>query len=490
MKNFCGGNSEITEKTEDIEEIAPPAARPTDTMEGRAPTSPPESVAPAPPSTDLCSLETRPDGPRGWIFYDADCRYCTAAAQRFKGLFARRGFHFTPLQTSWAQKRLGLTPGAPLREIRVLTQDRRDLGGADAVIFLAGQIWWSKPLGLLGQLPGIYRAVDRAYHWIAAHRGCTHIACHAARCAGCQGGDPAAPERLVRLSGSTGPITAWLGLVILPSLVLITYRHVAPWLFMWMMVAAIFLDCKWLTFWRTKLTHPLSPARVLGYFFLWPGMDAARFLDDHPPLVSGTTESRRAIFASLKLTAGAALLFCVAPLTPNALIAGWIGMIGMILILHFGLFDLAAIAWRTAGVEAKPIMNAPLQATSLSDFWGRRWNGAFNQLVLTVFFRRLARAIGSIRATLTAFLVSGLIHELVISLPAGAGYGLPTAYFLLQGWGVIAQRSPLGNQLGIRSGIRGRVFTMLITAGPVFWLFHPPFVRNVILPFMKVIQAL
>jgi D-alanyl-lipoteichoic acid acyltransferase DltB (MBOAT superfamily) len=135
-------------------------------------------------------------------------------------------------------------------------------------------------------------------------------------------------------------------------------------------------------------------------------------------------------------------------------------------------------------------MNAPIRATSLSEFWGRRWNGAFNQLVVDVLFRRLARSIGIVRATLTAFLLSGLIHELVISLPAGAGYGLPTAYFLLQGWGVIAQRSTVGNRLELRHGISGRIFTMLIAAGPAFWLFHPPFVRNVILPFMKAIGAL
>jgi hypothetical protein len=32
-------------------------------------------------------------------------------------------------------------------------------------------------------------------------------------------------------------------------------------------------------------------------------------------------------------------------------------------------------------------------------------------------------------AHLAAFAVSGLLHELAISLPVGAGYGGPTAYF-------------------------------------------------------------
>jgi hypothetical protein len=33
------------------------------------------------------------------------------------------------------------------------------------------------------------------------------------------------------------------------------------------------------------------------------------------------------------------------------------------------------------------------------------------------------------------------------------------------------------------------VFTALVTAGPAFWLFPPPFVHNVILPMLGVIGA-
>jgi alginate O-acetyltransferase complex protein AlgI len=83
-----------------------------------------------------------------------------------------------------------------------------------------------------------------------------------------------------------------------------------------------------------------------------------------------------------------------------------------------------------------------------------------------------------------------LIHELVISLPANAGFGLPTAYFLVQGLGVLAERSPAGERLGLGSGIAGWMFTIIVVAGPAFWLFHPPFVSRVILAFMKAIGAL
>ena len=161
-------------------------------------------------------------------------------------------------------------------------------------------------------------------------------------------------------------------------------------------------------------------------------------------------------------------------------------MVGMILMLHFGLFALLSIGWRTLRVDAQPIMDAPLRSTSVAEFWGRRWNGAFNDLALGLVFRPMARRVGATAATLSAFGVSGLVHELVISLPAGGGYGLPTGYFLLQGLAVLAQR----RSTTLRGNLSGWLFTMIVVAAPAFWLFHPPFVQRVILPFMQVIRAL
>ena len=477
MKNFSSIHSDLTEMTE--------------LKEGRSPDRPGglETAAPW----------TNKPIPSGWILYDGQCRHCVAAAKQFERLFARRGFHFLPLQTPWIQEQLGLDPGAPLEEMRVLTEDGQDIGGADAVIFLAQQIWWSRPFWFLSKLPGVRSVVDRAYRWIAAHRGCTHIACNQPRSSVAGVVDPSKfAANHTPQPGSTTPATAtrgiwpsWLGLFILPVLALLTRNRVAPWAFMWFMAGAIFLGCKWLTFWRARQHYSdLQLNRSPAYFFLWAGMDAAGFLGVRRSQQNISAHLRQIIFATLKIVLGTSLLFGVGRIAPNYLVAGWVGMIGMILILHFGLFDLAAIAWRIAGINAKPIMNAPFKSSSLSEFWGRRWNGAFNQLVLNIFFRQLSRSIGTIRATLTTFLLSGLLHEFVISLPAGAGYGLPTAYFLLQGWGEIAQRSDIGDRLGIRCGISGRVFTMFITAVPAFWLFHPPFVRTVILPFMRAIGAL
>jgi predicted DCC family thiol-disulfide oxidoreductase YuxK len=528
MKNFDLINSDSTEMTENRERedsavVAAPLCRGVEVVNASG-TRRQSAVATG-----------------GWILYDGQCRYCLAAARQFERLFARRGFYFLPLQTPWVKKRLGLQPDAPLKEMRVLTRDNKDLGGADAVIFLAGKIWWTWPLSILGRLPFLHGLIDRGYRWIAAHRGCTHVAGRDALClpsprpVAKAGGVPKISGTR-RSSSLPSRLTCWIGLFVLPILALLARTHVAAWIFMWLMAGAIFFGCKWLTFWRARQHVDSGIGRSLGYLLAWPGMDATNFLGsgsardpraefgDPPNCNSGFQNLGRVACASiLKILLGGLLLFVVARTAPNPLLAGWIGMSGMILILHFGLFDLAAFVWRIGGVDARPIMNSPIKATSLSEFWGRRWNGAFNQLVLEVLFRPLTRWLGGRssspsrrlseaggrnarirsrqsstlhfqnavgRATLAAFFVSGLIHELVISLPAGGGYGLPTAYFLLQAWGVVAQRSLVGKRFDLERGVRGWIFTMLIAVGPAFWLFHPPFVHNVILPFMKAIGAL
>ncbi len=114
---------------------------------------------------------------RGWILYDADCRHCVTAAKRFERLFAPRGFQILPLQTPWIEERIGLGPGKPLEEMRVLTASGEDFGGADAILFLARQLWYARPFYEMAKLPGLRGMIDRIYRWIAANRGCIHAGC-------------------------------------------------------------------------------------------------------------------------------------------------------------------------------------------------------------------------------------------------------------------------------------------------------------------------
>jgi hypothetical protein len=263
------------------------------------------------------------------------------------------------------------------------------------------------------------------------------------------------------------------------------------WAFMWTMAGALYAACKWLTYRQVRSRIGTGDRRrMVGYLLAWPGMDADAFLI--PTRAFDAPARSEWVLAVLKITFGVILTWLVAraALPAHPLVAGWIGMIGAIFVLHFGTFHLLSLGWRHAGVNAVPLMRNPMRSTSLGEFWGRRWNTAFHELASRFAFTPLRPSVGVIGATVATFLASGLIHELVISVPAGGGYGLPTGYFVLQGLGVAGERSRLGRRVGLGHGWRGWLFTVLATAGPAFWLFPPPFVHNVILPMLGVIGAI
>jgi len=285
------------------------------------------------------------------------------------------------------------------------------------------------------------------------------------------------------------PRLAYVPLVVLPTAAYLLRGLMPRWGFMWAMAVALFAGCKWLTYCEATRAVP-DRLRTVGYLFAWPGMDADAFLSG-----AGRVPQPRGsawIMAALKTTLGIALTWIVARrLSPGfPLLAGWIGMTGLVFVLHFGIFDLVSLAWRRRGVEAVPLMRNPLRATSVAEFWGRRWNTAFHELAVRFTFKPMRPVAGLTGATLLVFIASGLIHELVISVPAQGGYGLPTVYFVLQGAGLIAERGQVGRWAGLGRGARGWIFTVLVTAGPIGWLFPRPFVQNIILPMLGAIGAI
>ena len=258
---------------------------------------------------------------------------------------------------------------------------------------------------------------------------------------------------------------------------------------MWILAGAIFLGCKWLTWCRTPIRSGSLP-RQIGYFCAWPGLDTKAFFSTRPTFLVPTRQEW--LFASLKTVLGLTLFYSAGHLVSLAhrYIVGWIGMIGIVFTLHFGLFHLLSCAWRTAGVEARPLMNWPIASVRLSDFWGRRWNTAFRDLTHRFLFKPLAIRLGPRGALATGFLTSGLIHDAVISYPAGGGYGGPTLYFSIQAAGLFLERTKAARKLGIGSGKIGWLFTLSILALPAPLLFHRPFVTRIIIPFMHAMGAI
>ena len=287
------------------------------------------------------------------------------------------------------------------------------------------------------------------------------------------------------------PLRGWGPMVVLPVAVIVLTPTAWPrWAFMWLLAIILFVGCKWLTWRRTPIPNAQWWQHA-GYLFAWPGMDARAFLNPERLPKQDRPAPTAWVFAALKLFAGAILFWGVARRVPDnqRIIFGWVGMVGLILILHFGTFDLLSCAWRSIGIDARPLMDWPLTSVSVSEFWGRRWNRAFRDLTHRLVFRPLSGRLGPRRGILVGFVFSGLLHDLVISLPAGGGYGWPTVFFGIQVAAVFVERSGGGRAFGLGRGWRGWLFTTVILVLPAYGLFHPPFVNNIIVPFMQALGA-
>lgn len=293
----------------------------------------------------------------------------------------------------------------------------------------------------------------------------------------------------VKLSAASSRIAAWLPLVVLPAAAVLLASGWPAWIFMWTLAFSIYAGLKWLSLASETAPSNWTTGRALAYLLLWPGMDAASFLTRGRPVEPPS--SGEWLLAGAKLAFGGLLIAAgVSLVDRQPVAAGWIGMAGVVFTLHFGVFHLLSLLWRRAGVDAAPIMEAPGMASSLGDFWGRRWNLAFRDLAHTFVFRPVVTRRGIAAATMAVFLVSGLVHDAVISIPARGGYGLPTLYFLIQGCGVLLERSRIGRRMSLRKSPRGRLLCGAVVLAPVGLAFHRPFVERVVVPMLQALGSL
>src|SRR6266567_2700272 len=86
----------------------------------------------------------------GCVFYDSECRFCTAWARRSERWLGKRRFRFVPLSE-------------PATEMKLVTGDGETIGGARVVVYLARQIWWAWPLWAMSRVPGVMSLLERGY---------------------------------------------------------------------------------------------------------------------------------------------------------------------------------------------------------------------------------------------------------------------------------------------------------------------------------------
>jgi len=114
---------------------------------------------------------------KGWLFFDAECGFCTRIARWLAPALERRGMALAPLQDARVGALLGMSREELLRELRFLLSDGTQFGGADACVALAREIWWARPLAWISKIPGMMDVLRRGYAWVAAQRSCAAVSC-------------------------------------------------------------------------------------------------------------------------------------------------------------------------------------------------------------------------------------------------------------------------------------------------------------------------
>lgn len=384
---------------------------------------------------------------RSELFYDAACRFCTDGVGRLRPWLMMRNIDTVPFED-----------GAAEAEMKLVWHDGRAFGGADAVIFLGRQFWFTLPFALIAMLPGISQLVHLAYRWIAKNRSCLN--------GGCEIDLSEKKPRTVNLDW-----VVLIGSITLAAILGFVFALPA-WLWMWIIASGLWAGFKFMAFRSEGGIKKVNPL-----FFGWIGTDADAFRWDRG--IETPTDNRNTAGPIGFIAAGLILVFVVLPQITDTIAIGWIGVTAMLCLFHFGIFALFATVWRRLGFPVEPIMQAPWAAKTLGDFWGPRWNRAFSDWARIHVFRPLVRKFGVTNGTFAGFFASGVAHEMVISLPALGGFGLPTIYFLIQAAGLLVQRKfrPL----------RNRFVTLAIVLVPAPFLFHPVFIERVFTPMMNLI---
>ena len=220
----------------------------------------------------------------------------------------------------------------------------------------------------------------------------------------------------------------------------------------------------------------------------WAGMRAEPFEKLGGPTVPGGWAMirmgiSRVLMGLLLIFIGHKLLLLnLSPELTYILVSGCL-LVGLSLILHFGMLSISAGMWHFSGVNTYLLFRQPAKATSLTEFWSKRWNIAFSEMTSVAIFRPLKNKIGPAAALMLAFMFSGLLHELALSVPVNAGYGLPMIYFVIQGCVVLFEKFLISRRIKLlQNRLVSAAWLFFWLAVPMPLLFHTEFIKQVVWP--------
>ena len=145
------------------------------------------------------------------------------------------------------------------------------------------------------------------------------------------------------------------------------------WLRMWAVAVVTYAGCKE-AMWRTRANRHTTLSDRVAWWLGWPGMNVDGFLRLADRTEVEAPSVVEWLFAIGKVAVGLAWLWFITPLAPGlpTYWLGWAGMLGLAFVLHFGLFHVLSCVWRARGIAAPPLMNWPIAAKSVGDYWGNR----------------------------------------------------------------------------------------------------------------------
>jgi hypothetical protein len=221
--------------------------------------------------------------------------------------------------------------------------------------------------------------------------------------------------------------------------------------------------------------HRLPLPRYAVFSFLWFGMDPGSFQVRR----AGLSWKGDVALGLLLMMVGTLGAWCVWAMQWRQIL---IMFLPMSLGFHFGALRVLKGALRAAGFPVRTLFPNILETRGIGDFWSKRWNVGYSQMMQRLVGRPVQKVLGENAGLLAVFLGSGLLHELAITLPARAGFGLPTAYFTIHGVLTLLERK-LGRPIG-------KIPALLAVMVPLGVLFPPAFQRDVIERCLDVLEVL
>ncbi|KAF2544784.1 hypothetical protein F2Q70_00023525 [Brassica cretica] len=188
-------------------------------------------------------------------------------------------------------------------------------------------------------------------------------------------------------------------------------------------------------------------------------------------------------------------------LSPTLLLALYFVQLYLEIDIVASFFKIAVVIF--LGCDLEPQSNKPYLATSLQDFWGRRWNLMVPAILRAAVYapmrqvseRRMSSGWGLFPGVLAAFIVSGLYHELLFYyLTREVPTWEVTWYFVLQGVCTAAEIALKKKTTVTQRWQLTPAVSRLLTVGFVFvtgvWLFAPQLGRTGVLERYKYEEVL